>query len=1081
MGGEASKEETELAGDEVEAAVDVTPVGGTEEATRASDGELAVRSDPDSTREIEGDGHGATLGGNIDSISELEGMSCNSAAAGANQSFDESRDAVNTESDDQLHMNVVSTGQKQHDNDITEPSLSGALRQNLPLASGIVLSGNTDTSGEENKVSGENNKVDSEMENNSKETETNGLAAEGNIHEKEGCENENGQIMEHHETHQKQNEDVIKENQVPNKLVEKTASEGSDEENFFDAAEASHSPSPDVGATVINTGENRTPSTQTNSDIGSRDLHDVMGQNPVNSPNITGSAERGNLQIEQEQDQSEVVEANSQQTCLERVTSPSVSNIDEPQPSDDCAVDSSQADSLPADDPKVTPDDSDKDKTADANGQHATVKVESVSETKHSSESERMNQETHDLNVAAGMQSHTSQNTNADLKALPVQEKEQLPDSIDTVSGQGNSDVTTQLEALIPTDTSATSNPILHSDEPRSDTKSQEEDATRDDTADPCISYSVGGTCVSQISDNPFSNKEIIESRASQQVEGSGDTEASQTVEAFDQDTTSIASTQHTTNINPSTKMAETDNNGDINNTNGESEEIPIPKGSYNMDFLDNLDDPNFNPFKSKSKISSDKTESSKVEGNATVSKEQNECNKSMISDELKQSDSTEHNTESHAESPVTENAEKAPVISPTNDVDQAAMVNRKDLEGNAEVKVDSDVNQDTKDQTISDGNKSKTDTDAPNVSGVDGSGHMPSQTDESTTDEGSDMAVEKSSAVYVKAEHIEPNTSKELEPNTTKELEKDNKTKENKQNNSTENIKKSQLDATDESHETCAVKNSSDAKCEQSVPNVTDELEEKPKESKQNNSTENSEKSLHETDRSTKTVEPNNVVENSFDVKPEQSEPNTIKELETDDKPEENKQNDSNKNIEISQQTPVAKDSSSANGPVETEGKGSYVSEKPKSIDIIDSNDTVRRDSVKQSNKEVLKSREQNDISEHDRTGLPVNDTNSATTEMEIPKSDISSSEVIPSVNGDSDVSSSNIEASCDTKQQDVIEKSTRCSNDKKNDMELKNRGKFEQSEEMPKNVDTAETSHGKTDMKPATEVDDTSEVSKG
>ena len=30
---------------------------------------------------------------------------------------------------------------------------------------------------------------------------------------------------------------------------------------------------------------------------------------------------------------------------------------------------------------------------------------------------------------------------------------------------------------------------------------------------------------------------------------------------------------------------------------------MSIPKGGYNLDFLDNLDDPNFNPFETKSKV----------------------------------------------------------------------------------------------------------------------------------------------------------------------------------------------------------------------------------------------------------------------------------------------------------------------------------------------------------------------------------------------------------------------------------------------------------------------------------------------
>ena len=196
MGGETSKEETELADDEVEAAVDVTPVGSTEGAPGETDGDLAARSDPGSTHEIEGDGHGAARG-NIDNISELEGVSCNTAAAEANTSFDESRDAVNTEIDNQL--NVVDPGQKQHDDVVTEPSLSGALRQSLAVGSGIGLPANTETGDEENKICSDNNRASGEMENNSNGMETNGFpAGRTTVHEcdEQSSVTETSELME---------------------------------------------------------------------------------------------------------------------------------------------------------------------------------------------------------------------------------------------------------------------------------------------------------------------------------------------------------------------------------------------------------------------------------------------------------------------------------------------------------------------------------------------------------------------------------------------------------------------------------------------------------------------------------------------------------------------------------------------------------------------------------------------------------------------------------------------------------------------------------------------------------------------
>ena len=607
MGGEASKEETELASDEVEAAVDVSPVRSAANTPGETNGDRSERTDPGSTHKIEGDGHGEVRG-NSNNVSELEGVGCNIATAGVkNTSFDESRDTL---TDDQLA--ALDSGQKQGESDITEPSLLGALRQSLPIASGIVLRTNSESTEGEDKACRSSNSEACKMENSSTEAKTGGLTEEGSAIDTKKTEEptETGEV---NLDMQGASVDIIAqdtsndggENQPKsssdNKL-EKTSSigsEGMEEDTFFDAdAYGDIATAADTRDTVINTGENATPPIQTNNDTSLRSLDDLMGQNPVN---ITDSTQLGNLQIEQEEGQSGAVKANSQHTCLERVTSPQDSNIDGRQPVDNIAANSSQVCSSLAEDAGATPDQSDSDKKANANGDNVSAKVESSSlnEVERHLVCTQLSDETHDVNVAAGMQSHTLENSNADLKALPSQEKEQLPDLIATVSGQDESDDKGYSEAVVTTDTSATLNLGQHSDQPISGTKSPQDDVAGEDIADICTEDHVGVTCVSQNYDKPPQRNEISEeekSVLSQQAEGDGDTKPSETVKGCDQ----ISALTKETDTSTDTSAKDMADNNDEINVNEKGDDISLPKGAYNLDFLDNLDDPNFNPFQSK-------------------------------------------------------------------------------------------------------------------------------------------------------------------------------------------------------------------------------------------------------------------------------------------------------------------------------------------------------------------------------------------------------------------------------------------------------------------------------------------------
>ena len=911
MGGEASKEETELASDEVEAAVDVAPAGSAENSPGKTNGDRSERSDPSSAHKIEGDGHGE-VGGNSNNVSELERVGCNIATVGVkNTSFGESHDVL---SGDQL--DALDSSQKQEERDITDRSLVGAVRQSLPITSEGANSGSTEG---EDKAFGNSNSEACEMENNSIEGKTGGFTAEGSAINIKKTEKptETGEMnldMQGNLIVQDINDDG-EEDQPKSSFVNKlkktssVGSQGTEEDAFFDA-DGDIIPAADAGDTVINTGENATPPTQTqHNDIGLRSSDDIMGQDPVN---ITDSKQQGNLQIEQEEGQSGMVGANSQHTCFERETSPQDSDIDRQQSMNNIAVNSSQVCSSPADDPSSTQDQSDRDKKAEVNGDNVSAKVESLSlnEVERYFICTQTSDETHNVNVAAGMQSHTLENTNADLKALPAQEKGQLPDFIATVSGQDESDVAGYSKAVITTDTSATLNPEKHSDHSIYGTKSSLDDAAREDIIDTCVEDRVGVTRVSQNTDKPPPKKETSEgekSVVSQRAEGGRDTKASATVKGCDQDSNLTKETDTSADTS-ATNMAE---NNDVSNVNGENDDIPLPKGAYNLDFLDNLDDPNFNPFQGKSKMSVDKTETCIEDKNAVEESDKHSGCKMVNSDEPKP---TEENSESHVKPPVTTHStENVSVITAHKNTDQRVQLNRPG-EG-SEGMICNEVSTD--------------------VMRVDGSEHSNLPADERSTAE---------------VPEDEPNKHNTVE-----------------------------------------------------------------------------EKSVFETEGNMKRCEPAVV---------------TAMNRNNDHEPNESKEN--TEPWVKSEHGTAALERDSSKSEIEKQVKNTDTSEKLESMENTDLNVTKKEDNVRIAEQETSKSPVQNTSkrSENGPTGSSEDDTKSGgslscalSIDVEISKSDTSSSETVSNTNIAGQITSSDIESSCDTIQEDMIEKSSNISNDKTTD----------------------------------------------
>ena len=620
-----------------------------------------------------------------------------------------------------------------------------------------------------------------------------------------------------------------------------------------------------------------------------------------------------------------MAETNSQHKYLGSAP-PQVRETDTLQTSGDNVMNYSQAYSVQSTNPKeLTPDQTDRDLTIDLNGQDIRTEGTSGNEAQQPAESVRghTNEETRDdIEVGAGMQTHTSQNTSVDSILIPVQEKEQLPDTIATVSGENRYDITSLLDKLNgATDTSnATSNPMLHHAELGSGARRQQENVNTDHVVGARITeISVGGTCASQIPDQPLSNtsKEISEGEKShrgQQAEGDGDTQRCQTVAPSIQSSGCIALTHHK-DSNISSKMADDENYPDINYGNKEVEEEAYPP----------------------------------VKGNVFILGEKSDFHSGATSKQC--NTSTHDNTAPRVKPSVTANsAEDAFIITAQNDDNQIIQVNNDEIIGKAEMKVNSDVNQEINDkkESVSNEDKFKTKKDATHVSGVDGSKHMASQGGESIKTELLENVPSKQSTVL---ENV------------------DVKAEESAQSGET------------------------------AVTNIMKEDSESPKSQQYNSST--------------------NI---ESPVRPEQP-PTAV---------------DKGSADSVNNHVPYSQ--------VEPEGESSVVPENQNSRDIIDSDESTWSDSANKSDKEVLNPTEHNEIPECGHTGLSANDTHSgiqqssaSTIDMQISKSDTCCAEVVPNVDTDSNISSLDIESSCDTtQQQDVTEKLTPIFNDKKANCEV-------------------------------------------
>ena len=265
MGGEASREKTELADERVEAVG--THAEGARRSTETANGEPAVRSETGCTREIEGDGHGAARG-NTDNISELEAGVSSAATAGANTSFDESPDVTSAGVKDRL--NISKNKNPKDIRVVTEPGVLGGLRQSLSVASGIVLSANSETIEEQNNICDKNHCEASEMENDANVTKTSGLHTEslGVSTNEQSCAT--GKLTsgvqatgEQQQNENNETRDDCSQLNTSNTLLGETCWKNIGDTEGDDFHDATDIVSPDVGTITTNKGENTTPSKQT--------------------------------------------------------------------------------------------------------------------------------------------------------------------------------------------------------------------------------------------------------------------------------------------------------------------------------------------------------------------------------------------------------------------------------------------------------------------------------------------------------------------------------------------------------------------------------------------------------------------------------------------------------------------------------------------------------------------------------------------------------------------------------------------------------------------------------------------------
>ncbi len=234
-------------------------------------------------------------------------------------------------------------------------------------------------------------------------------------------------------------------------------------------------------------------------------------------------------------------------------------------------------------------------------------------------------------NSAVGSQAHPSKNTSADSIGTsavpPVQQPEcSIP------SGNTNTDVLCagQPNALLPVVT-ATSNSAQHPDEVGSDAERQDEALLKENTD---AVEKTGKNDdeerdgVNQCRDQPTAQGEITQGETSRGnregfVRGGGTKTSDTEIPSNQSKTDDDDITQSPLSTNDKLEMAEIPNGVQVNNGNtSDTEEPPVPKGTYNLDFLDKLDDPNFDPFKSNTKMTLDKSESTKKTGERNANKQ---------------------------------------------------------------------------------------------------------------------------------------------------------------------------------------------------------------------------------------------------------------------------------------------------------------------------------------------------------------------------------------------------------------------------------------------------------------------------
>ncbi len=404
-----------------------------------------------------------------------------------------------------------------------------------------------------------------------------------------------------------------------------------EEDSFFDATEDTGLSNVTLDADASVFGENMTPSTQINTDESSRET----------SPSITNTEKFSHLQIER--DQSDVGA-----TCAENVSSRVLPAADKPQPSDDLARNSSQVDSLPAANLMIP------DQKPDLGGQHSEPEHDQENKMQRALEVSPAQPETHSARVEADVPSDSSQNANADSVAELSRDAQPPPHAPESSSGMSSGDSAGQPGTRLH---------HLPSSPATSDLDSAQHSQHDDEGKDADV-VSVEGMRVNQTQDGPPSAAVSEEERSagSHEVDRDGGATTSSSLVTDYQVSGVDTPTEHP--AANKANMAETDN---TLNFEGD-EEVRVPKGSYNMDFLDKLDDPNFNPFQSRSQVGQGKENTTpKASGSATESQD-SVCNNNHTAGSFPKTH-LKGNTE-HSEPPVLSDIAQSGVIGAHNNAD---------------------------------------------------------------------------------------------------------------------------------------------------------------------------------------------------------------------------------------------------------------------------------------------------------------------------------------------------------------------------------------------------------------------------